>query len=886
MKKEKNYLAAILIACLSVFASGAFAGTFKHITIDGSFGDWAGVPLAYTQAQDVTNVVAYKDIYVANDDDYLYVRFTIYGSPTNVFTYLQNCFINADNNVATGYSAHGTGSEMLIQGGGGYQEKNGGFNEGGINGLDWLAAPADAGTEFEFRVSRHATYANDSTAVFASGSITFTLESETSGFVPTEWYPPSGGGLAYTFELPPAPLTTNLPLVGLASSSWRANAAGTDLGTNWLDQAYDDSQAPWAAGLGLFGYTSSPGAYPTIQTPLSSTPNTYYFRTHFNWNNDPANIAFVVTNYLSDGAVYYLNGAEVKRVRMPAGAVTYATSASATNSPVGHADVFGIASGPLIAGDNILEVETHQAPASTSDMVFGLSLTAAAQFPVLIEDTNLPADASVVSGQPVTFTSDVIGSGPLGYQWLKNGTNIAGATNASFTIPLVVNADAGSYSLVVTNSTSTNTTRAAQLVVTGTPVVITNPTQPADQYVVQGKPVTFNVVASGSAPVQYQWYFGATPIQDATNASYSIASVSLTNAGGYSVSVSNPVDSTNSRTASLTVLRDTIPPSITSVSANPFQIIVTFSDSVDPASATNPANYAVNGGATITNAVLNGQTVTLALNTGLTLGSVHTLAINGVMDLYGNVTHTTVTFSPTITIDGDMSDWTGVAPIYSGPSGTDGAADFKDIYMYSDANNYYFRVTLWHDIPPSAGQFPAYVNMFFNTDKDPNTGYSAIGSELLIQSGFSYQEKNGGFNEGAINGLNWLSLPAAPGTNFEFKFSRAATFASDNTPVFPTNAITFLFQGMNPSFVPLNTAASDGSTISFTNSVEAVVPPLPLGMLAINPVPGRQAALTWDAGTLQVSGQLLNNSWTNLPAAISPYVIPASAGQQFFRLTK
>jgi hypothetical protein len=541
----------------------------------------------------------------------------------------------------------------------------------------------------------------------------------------------------------------------------------------------------------------------------------------------------------------------------------------------------------LIAGDNILEVETHQALSSAGDMVFGLSFTAAAQFPVFIENTNLPADMSVVSGQPVTFTSDVIGSGPLGYQWLKNGANITDATNASFTIPLVVNADAGSYSLVITNSTSKNTTRAAQLVVTGTPVVITDATQPADQFVVQGRPVTFNVVATGSAPVQYQWSFNATPIQDATNASYSIASVSLTNAGGYSVLVSNPVDSTNSRTALLTVLRDTIPPSVASISANPFQIIVVFSDSMDPASATNPANYTVSGGAAVTNAALSGNTVTLALNSGLTLGSVYTLTINGAMDLSGNVAHTTVSFSPTITIDGDMSDWAGIAPIYSGPSGTDGAADFKDIYMYNDASNYYFRVTLWHDIPPSAGQFPAYVNMFFTTDEDPNTGYSAIGSELLIQSGFSYQEKNGGFNEGAINGLNWLSLPATPGTNFEFKFSRTATFASDNTPVFPTNVLTFLFQGMNPSFVPLNTAASDGSTISFTNNVSAVVPALPLGQLAISPVPGRQVAVTWDAGgTLQYSGALLNNSWTNLPAATSPYVIPASVGQQFFRLAK
>src|SRR5262249_30808929 len=152
------------------------------------------------------------------------------------------------------------------------------------------------------------------------------------------------------------------------------------------------------------------------------------------WNYNAANVAFVLTNYLSDGAVVYLNGYEVRRVRMPAGAVTYGTAASGTNSPVGHADVLGISGGPLVIGDNVLEVETHQAPSSSSDMVFGASLTAASQFPIIIVDATLPADVSVIGGQSATFTSDVLGSGPLSYQWLKNGTNLPGATNPTLTI--------------------------------------------------------------------------------------------------------------------------------------------------------------------------------------------------------------------------------------------------------------------------------------------------------------------------------------------------------------------------------------------------------------------------------------------------------------------
>ena len=141
----------------------------------------------------------------------------------------------------------------------------------------------------------------------------------------------------------PAPLATNdVPLIKLTGSSWQANAAGTDLGTAWLDQSYDDTVSGWASGDGLFGYTPSSASYPTIKTALANGANTYYFRTHFQWTNDIAGVAFVVTNYLSDGAVYYLNGNEVRRVRMPSGLVAYSTAAATTNSPVGHADIFGL----------------------------------------------------------------------------------------------------------------------------------------------------------------------------------------------------------------------------------------------------------------------------------------------------------------------------------------------------------------------------------------------------------------------------------------------------------------------------------------------------------------------------------------------------------------
>src|SRR5258706_16215731 len=43
---------------------------------------------------------------------------------------------------------------------------------------------------------------------------------------------------------------------------------------------------------------------------------TYYFRTHFTFNDDPAGIILYFTSYIDDGAVFYLNGAEIYRYLM------------------------------------------------------------------------------------------------------------------------------------------------------------------------------------------------------------------------------------------------------------------------------------------------------------------------------------------------------------------------------------------------------------------------------------------------------------------------------------------------------------------------------------------------------------------------------------------
>jgi hypothetical protein len=106
---------------------------------------------------------------------------------------------------------------------------------------------------------------------------------------------------------------------------------------------------------------------------------------------------------------------------------------------------------------------TNATPNGTEIPVVNFSSIGAA--PVSIVDPNQPTDQTVSVGQTVTFNASVNGSVPLSYQWLKNGTNIPAATNASHVITNVQTTDAATYALTVSNPISTNTTRAATLIV-------------------------------------------------------------------------------------------------------------------------------------------------------------------------------------------------------------------------------------------------------------------------------------------------------------------------------------------------------------------------------------------------------------------------------------
>jgi hypothetical protein len=223
IKLIRNFVIAVASVGLFAFSADAFTSTnapstYANIAIDGSFSDWAGVPLAYSMPQVSGAKVQFQDLYVANDANYLYVYFTLY-TAANPFTSSQNLFIDTDENFNTGNHEHGIGSDLLVQSGSGYQETSGVFNAGAIDGLDYLMASNSLGTSYELRISLTATDATGGTPVFPDSTISLYLESSEGGSVGNEWFPnasgSSEGGLIYTLAPEPAPEpSTSILLAG------------------------------------------------------------------------------------------------------------------------------------------------------------------------------------------------------------------------------------------------------------------------------------------------------------------------------------------------------------------------------------------------------------------------------------------------------------------------------------------------------------------------------------------------------------------------------------------------------------------------------------------------------------------------------------------------
>ncbi|HNW61616.1 MAG TPA: hypothetical protein PLX45_13280 [Piscinibacter sp.] len=167
-----------------------------------------------------------------------------------------------------------------------------------------------------------------------------------------------------------------------------------------------------------------------------------------------------------------------------------------------------------------------------------------------------PQDLGVGGGQTAVFTALADGAGPLSYQWLFNGSRLAGANAPTLTLGQVNAGNAGLYELEVSNAEDTVKSRAARLTVatgTVTPPPLGIVTNPAAQTVQAGGNAAFAVVATGGAPIAYRWERNGQPVPNANGAVLSLVGVSAAQAGDYVAVVSNDNGTVRSLPARLTV---------------------------------------------------------------------------------------------------------------------------------------------------------------------------------------------------------------------------------------------------------------------------------------------------------------------------------------------
>lgn len=296
-------------------------------------------------------------------------------------------------------------------------------------------------------------------------------------------------------------------------------------------------QSALATVAGLGAVHSLAGAtqlVTTIPTPATATVGT------------PFQVGMVVTGAQTPAASWSIFGS------IPPG-----LSFSGKTSGTVNAQTLVLSGTPTTTGSYRIQVQAWEKVNATGDRssLFNYTVNVVAAPAVGPTLTTQPASQTAVAGSSVTFSVAASGTPAPTYQWRLDGQALAGATNASLTLPNVQTAQAGNYSVVVSNSAGVVQSSVAVLTVTAPPdpgpgLALTAGPQP--QHVAPGAPATFAVTASGSG-LTYQWRKNGTPLAGATRPSLTIPAAAAGDMGFYSVTITSPAGTLESDTATLTV---------------------------------------------------------------------------------------------------------------------------------------------------------------------------------------------------------------------------------------------------------------------------------------------------------------------------------------------
>ncbi len=230
----------------------------------------------------------------------------------------------------------------------------------------------------------------------------------------------------------------------------------------------------------------------------------------------------------------------------------------------GLVDGYGPGSGPSINTNLALRAGDHLDFAvgrgannefSYDSTAVAIQICASSNQPPIVSPTitSQPTNTVVNAGNIARFDVTATGPAPLTYQWFFNNSSnaVLDATAATYTIANTQPAQAGDYFVIVSNPYGAVTSTIATLTVLTYPPAITK--QPTNLTVWDGATTNLAVVASGTGPLSYQWFFKDQPLAGRTNPSLILPNAQTNNTGAYFVTVSNAYGSVTSSVAIFTV---------------------------------------------------------------------------------------------------------------------------------------------------------------------------------------------------------------------------------------------------------------------------------------------------------------------------------------------
>ena len=168
-----------------------------------------------------------------------------------------------------------------------------------------------------------------------------------------------------------------------------------------------------------------------------------------------------------------------------------------------------------------------------------------------------PKNLTVGEAFAASFNFAAAGAPPLSASWLFNGTNLVGPRSLFCPIPDARLADAGQYTLLLSNTWGMATGTVSLTVTSSAPAMVV---QPVGLVAGAGSNVTLSVRAVGTEPLSYQWQRDGLPLADgafvqgAATPALTLLNVQTNDTGNYAALVTNVVGSTLSATGRVTVL--------------------------------------------------------------------------------------------------------------------------------------------------------------------------------------------------------------------------------------------------------------------------------------------------------------------------------------------